>query len=95
VRDIVATGNFTHWLPETVAALDGLALLMLSQLGFAPLTPRSLARVRPSAVRARINSFSNSASPPNTVSIRQEFAASERSGLRGRPDFLQGGLMSL
>jgi hypothetical protein len=33
------------------------------------LTPRALARARPSVVRAWINSFSNSASPPNTVSI--------------------------
>jgi len=33
------------------------------------LTPRPLARVRPSPVRARISSRSNSARPPSTVSI--------------------------
>jgi hypothetical protein len=37
-------------------------------LGGRPIwTPRALARARPSPVRARINSRSNSASPPSTV----------------------------
>src|ERR1700719_961776 len=37
-------------------------------------TPFALARSRPSPVRARINSRSNSASPPSTVSIRRPWA---------------------
>ena len=37
-------------------------------------TPRSLARLRPSPVRARINSRSNSARPPSTVSISRPWA---------------------
>jgi hypothetical protein len=35
------------------------------------LTPRACARLRPSPVRARISSRSNSAKPPRTVSIRR------------------------
>jgi hypothetical protein len=34
-------------------------------------TPRALARVRPSPVRARINSRSNSARPPRTIGIKR------------------------
>ena len=37
-------------------------------------TPRALARVRPSPVRARISSRSNSARPPKTVSINRPCA---------------------
>jgi hypothetical protein len=36
--------------------------------------PRSFARLRPSPVRARINSRSNSAKPPSTVSISRPWA---------------------
>jgi hypothetical protein len=38
------------------------------------LTPRALARFHPSAVRARIRSRSNSASPPSTLSIKRPCA---------------------
>ena len=37
-------------------------------------TPRALARLRPSSVRARISSHSHSARPPNTVSINRPWA---------------------
>src|SRR5712691_2177152 len=37
-------------------------------------TPRSFARLRPTPVRARINSRSNSARPPSTVSISRPWA---------------------
>ena len=51
---------------------DGLALLVAVSFGGRPMwTPRALARSRPSPVRARISSRSNSASPPSTVSINR------------------------
>ena len=48
-----------------------LPLVRRSLRGLPNLTPRSLARFLPSPVRARINSRSNSAKPPRTVSIKR------------------------
>src|SRR5262249_34128139 len=45
-----------------------LALVAVSLTGRPNFTPRALARLRPSSVRARISSRSNSARPPRTVS---------------------------
>src|SRR4051794_28901805 len=43
-----------------------------TNFGFRPsLTPRALARARPSPVRVRISSRPNSAKPPSTVNIRR------------------------
>lgn len=49
---------------------NGFLALVVRQLRLAAhATPRALARSRPSPVRLRINSRSNSAGPPRTVSI--------------------------
>ena len=67
--DIIAAGDLPHRL-ALVAAKNRLALLVRSELRLRPnLTPRALARSRPSLVRTLIRSRSNSASPPSTVSI--------------------------
>jgi hypothetical protein len=56
-RPVNAHPRVAGWLPDA----DG---------GSSPKrTPRALARVRPSLVRARISSRSNSAKPPSTVNI--------------------------
>ena len=70
VADVVPAGDLAHRLAVAVAAADRLPLRCSVNFGLrSSLTPRALARARPSVVRAWINSFSNSASPPNTVSI--------------------------
>ena len=53
-------------------SVDRLGELPPVSVGGRPIwTPRALARVRPSPVRARINSRSNSARPPTTVDIKR------------------------
>ena len=53
-------------------ALTASAFWCAVSIGGRPMwTPRALARSRPSPVRARISSRSNSASPPSTVSIKR------------------------
>jgi len=75
VRDVVGSPDVLKRFVAVVAALDGLAPLMGVSLNFGPIfTPRALARSLPSPVRARINSRSNSASPPRTVNIRRPCA---------------------
>jgi len=73
MADVVAPRDLAQWLAVTVATTNRFALLMVSvSFGLRPsLTPRAIARSRPSAVRARINPFSNSASPPSIVSINR------------------------
>jgi hypothetical protein len=74
-------------------ALDRLLLLMMGERRLAPiLTPFATARSRPSPVRARINSRSNSASPSSTVSIRRPYAVvvSAHVSLRERKPALGG-----
>ena len=57
------------------AARNRLALLMSVKLeGPSHMDARALAPMRPSPVRTRINSRSNSASPPRTVNIRRPWA---------------------
>jgi hypothetical protein len=75
VAHVVGAGDLAHWPPVAVAASDRLALLMIGQFRFAAeLAPLALARSRPSPVRVRIKSLSNSARPPNTVSIKRPCA---------------------
>jgi hypothetical protein len=58
-----------------VAALDRLAYLVIGEFEFRPhFHALRLGAFRPSPVRARINSRSNSASPPSTVNIRRPCA---------------------
>jgi transcriptional regulator with GAF, ATPase, and Fis domain len=52
-----------------VFLFDGKVLRAAASYNTSPETPRSFARLRPSPVRARINSRSNSARPPSTVNI--------------------------
>jgi hypothetical protein len=79
VADIVRPGDFPGRLAG-IAPLQGLTLLVGSELGLrraglaAHLTPRALASLRPSPVRARISSRPNSARPLRTVSIRRPWA---------------------
>ena len=72
---VVGSRNLRERLLAMIATPDRFALLVGGELGRRPIfTPRALARSRPSPVRARINSRSNSASPPSTVSIRRPCA---------------------
>ncbi|HXW72430.1 MAG TPA: hypothetical protein VEK34_13480 [Methylocella sp.] len=65
---VVTAANLRKRLVAVIAAMDRLALLVLGELR-PSFTPRALARSRPSLVRARINSGSNSPKPPEIVNI--------------------------
>jgi hypothetical protein len=60
--------------PRSRRRIASLRWCGVSLKGRPKLCPRALARSRPSPVRARINSRSNSASPPCTVSIKRPCA---------------------
>ena len=65
VADVVAAGDLAYRLAIAGAPADCLALLAFGGFRFAAqLTARAVARSRPSLVRARIKSLSNSARPP-------------------------------
>ena len=90
----VAAGDVVQGFAP-VAAANRLAALVRGELeGVGPCCcPRALARSRPSPVRARINSRSNSASPPSTVSIKRPCAVvvSAHASCEGSiPGFLAG-----
>src|SRR5271168_4116877 len=60
--------------PRSRRRIASLRWCGVSLKGRPKLCPRAFARSRPSPVRARINSRSNSASPPSTVSIKRPCA---------------------
>ena len=70
VADVVAAGDLAHRLSPLSRRLIASRCWCGVSFGLRPIfTPRAFARSRPSPVRARIRSRSNSASPPSTVSI--------------------------
>jgi hypothetical protein len=62
------------WLEGTPAAISDKVLIWVSFGSLPSFTPFATARARPSLVRARIKSRSNSAKPPSTVSIKRPCA---------------------
>ena len=69
--DVVIAGDVAERF-ASVASTNRFAALVRGQFeGAAQALPRALARSRPSLVRARISSRSNSAKPPSTVKIRR------------------------
>jgi hypothetical protein len=72
----VTAANLRKRLLAMITPQERLALLVIGELRLLRpiLTPSALARSRPSSVRARINSRSNSARPPSTVSISRPCA---------------------
>ena len=75
-RHVVTAANLRKRLLAMIAALDRLGFWWTSRAVRA--TRARLGRSRPSPVRARINSRSNSASPPSTVSIKRPCAVYPR-----------------
>jgi hypothetical protein len=69
--DVEAAGDLALRL-AVVPPPQRFLLLVQGSFGLRPIfTPRALARSRPSPVRTRMRSRSNSASPPSTVSINR------------------------
>ena len=72
VADVVGPRDIPHRFALCHAAPRPRGSGAGSSFGFRPIfTPRATARARPSPVRARISSRSNSARPPRTVSIKR------------------------